>query len=267
MLAFAAFSLVAILGADADAADPSADPAAPPERLACFARHHDLTPTLEHGAWVATLPDGARLPWNDGKRKTFEQRLDSPTSRASFSSRITLDPFVRSKSRTRIRGEFASRRCSKRPMAPHPRQLRGRSALASWACPFVHERRIRCNRVRASRPRGEHGDSQNQQVGNRETGCCRTGAANRQTTRRACVGRCSRRFRPRPTRSAHRLPLRCWALHPIVQPWTAWPDRKRLHIRPWRRGASRRSASVLGCNLPRGRTRILPGPAGRLAPR
>jgi len=79
MQAFAAISLVAILGVDIPGvALRLADPAVPPERLSCLARHYNLTPMLEHGDWAVVLPGGVRVPWRDGKAKTFEQRLDSP---------------------------------------------------------------------------------------------------------------------------------------------------------------------------------------------
>ena len=33
---------------------------------------------FEEGRWVAALPDGARIPWDDGKTKTFDERLANP---------------------------------------------------------------------------------------------------------------------------------------------------------------------------------------------
>ena len=84
MPTLAAFSLALLLGADAAASAPSADPSAPPEQLTCLARHYNLTQALEHGAWVAVLPDGARVPFDDGKVKTFEQRLESPDLKDIF---------------------------------------------------------------------------------------------------------------------------------------------------------------------------------------
>jgi hypothetical protein len=80
MLALAALALV--LGADAGA--PLARSPVPPERLICLARHYNLTPAFEQGAWVAVLPDGVRVPFDDGKDKTFEQRLDAPDLKDIF---------------------------------------------------------------------------------------------------------------------------------------------------------------------------------------
>jgi hypothetical protein len=51
---------------------------APPRALACLATHYALTPALEGGRWVAHLPDGSGLPWDDGKTKTLEEALDHP---------------------------------------------------------------------------------------------------------------------------------------------------------------------------------------------
>jgi len=75
-------SLVLILGADAGAG--TAETHSPPQPLTCLARHYKLTPAFEHGAWLAVLPDGARVPFDDGKNKTFEQRLDAPDLKDIF---------------------------------------------------------------------------------------------------------------------------------------------------------------------------------------
>jgi hypothetical protein len=81
MLAHAALTLALLSG---PAAAPEADPSPLPERLDCLARHYPLTPALEHGAWVAVLSDGTRVPFDDGKNKTFEQRLDAPDLKDIF---------------------------------------------------------------------------------------------------------------------------------------------------------------------------------------
>jgi len=80
MLAPAVLSLALILGADAalDAARME------PEQLTCLARHYSLIPAFERGAWVGVLPDGGRVPFDDGKIKTFEQRLDGPDLKDIF---------------------------------------------------------------------------------------------------------------------------------------------------------------------------------------
>jgi hypothetical protein len=57
---------------------------APPPALACLARHYAVTPESEGGAWFARLPDGARLPFDDGKHKSFEERLSAPDVKDIF---------------------------------------------------------------------------------------------------------------------------------------------------------------------------------------
>jgi hypothetical protein len=58
---------------------------APPVELACLARHYAVRPAFEKGAWFAVLPDGVRLPFDDGKTKTFEERLAAPDIEDIFS--------------------------------------------------------------------------------------------------------------------------------------------------------------------------------------
>jgi hypothetical protein len=62
-----------ILLSSVDGTSPS-----PPASLVCLARHYNLTPAFENGIWVAILPSGTRIPFDDGKPKSFDQRLESP---------------------------------------------------------------------------------------------------------------------------------------------------------------------------------------------
>jgi D-alanyl-D-alanine carboxypeptidase len=84
MPAFVALALAFALAADAVAATSQVDPSAPPAQLTCLARHYNLTSAFERGAWFAALPDGARVPWDDGKSKTFDARLDAPDLKDIF---------------------------------------------------------------------------------------------------------------------------------------------------------------------------------------
>jgi hypothetical protein len=59
--------------------------AAPPAALLCLARHYAVEPAFEGGAWYARLPDGKRVPVDDGKAKTFEERLAVPDIEDMFS--------------------------------------------------------------------------------------------------------------------------------------------------------------------------------------
>jgi hypothetical protein len=79
---FAPLFLALILGTGA-AAGMAETPSAP-QPLTCLARHYNLTPTFEHGAWLAVLPGSVRVPFDDGKDKTFEQRLDAPDLKDIF---------------------------------------------------------------------------------------------------------------------------------------------------------------------------------------
>ena len=75
-------SLPATLLALLSAARPG--PPAPPAELACLARHYAVKPIIESGIWFALLPDGGRVPFDDGKPKTFEERLAFPDVKDLF---------------------------------------------------------------------------------------------------------------------------------------------------------------------------------------
>jgi hypothetical protein len=57
---------------------------APPAELACLARHYAVTAVSANGAWFAQLPDGGRIVFDDGKTKTFAQRLAAPDVKDIF---------------------------------------------------------------------------------------------------------------------------------------------------------------------------------------
>jgi hypothetical protein len=64
---------------------PSSDPvvAAPvvPAALACLAQLYVGTPVADAASppgWVLRLPDASEVPWNDGKTKTFDEKLAAP---------------------------------------------------------------------------------------------------------------------------------------------------------------------------------------------
>jgi hypothetical protein len=70
-------TLAAFLAADAGM------PAVPAE-LACLARIYRVTPVFERDEWFAALPDGTRIPFDDHKDKSFDERLASPTVKDIF---------------------------------------------------------------------------------------------------------------------------------------------------------------------------------------
>jgi D-alanyl-D-alanine carboxypeptidase len=50
-----------------------------PAGVTCLAGHYIGTPAQgASGAWSLRLPDGTELPWEDGKTKTFQEKLDQP---------------------------------------------------------------------------------------------------------------------------------------------------------------------------------------------
>jgi hypothetical protein len=63
----------------------SPPPPAPPPGLACLARHYPLTPVWTDKGWVGQLPDGTQLAWDDGRPRTFDEKLDAPDLRATLS--------------------------------------------------------------------------------------------------------------------------------------------------------------------------------------
>jgi len=83
--AFSACAFALIFGATA-AATAHSEIASfpPPQQLACLARHYSLTSVLDRDAWVAVLPGGRRVPFDDGRNKSFDQRLAEPDLKDIF---------------------------------------------------------------------------------------------------------------------------------------------------------------------------------------
>jgi len=79
---YAMFPLVALLVAAAPESAP-----APPAPLACLARHYAVTPERDGGRWFGRLPDGTRLPYDDGRAKSFDELLDAPDLEDMFAIR------------------------------------------------------------------------------------------------------------------------------------------------------------------------------------
>lgn len=46
--------------------------------MRCLARHYTGEPVQRDGQWGLRLPDGTFVPWDDGREKSFEEKLDSP---------------------------------------------------------------------------------------------------------------------------------------------------------------------------------------------
>jgi hypothetical protein len=65
-----------------------------PERLRCIARHFTGTPKDTPRGWVLELSDGAAIPWDDGKTKTFDETLDDPDLEDTLSIPYRTGPLV-----------------------------------------------------------------------------------------------------------------------------------------------------------------------------
>lgn len=74
-----ACALAATAGHADDVTTP-VDSAAPPAALACFADHHGGVVTRDEGGGWGLAVNGGRLvvPWDDGQRKTLDDRLEKP---------------------------------------------------------------------------------------------------------------------------------------------------------------------------------------------
>jgi len=79
-----------LLDADAARAAPSGSAAPvhdarPPAALACLARWYPVEPLREGNAWRFRLPDGQTYLFDDGREKSFEEKLASPDLEDTFS--------------------------------------------------------------------------------------------------------------------------------------------------------------------------------------
>ncbi len=74
--------LAALLAAEGNSA--GAVPAVP-RQLECLARSYSVKPVKVEAHWYALLPDGQRIPFDDGKAKSFDEKLASPDVEDLFS--------------------------------------------------------------------------------------------------------------------------------------------------------------------------------------
>jgi hypothetical protein len=65
-----------VVEAPRDAAPPKGD--APPAPLACLARLYVGRAVKDGNAWSLELPDGSKIPWDDGKAKDMAARIEAP---------------------------------------------------------------------------------------------------------------------------------------------------------------------------------------------
>jgi len=84
-------ALPALLIALAWSARAAAPSEAPPRALACLSKWYPVEPVRVDGAWHFKL-GGAAYPWDDGKQKSFEQKLATPDLEDTFSIPYTSGP-------------------------------------------------------------------------------------------------------------------------------------------------------------------------------
>ncbi len=70
-----------------------AEDAAPPRALACLSRWYAVEPVREGDAWRVRV-GGVLYPWDDGRAKSFEQKLAAPDLEDTFSQPYTPGPIA-----------------------------------------------------------------------------------------------------------------------------------------------------------------------------
>lgn len=84
--------------AEAPTSSPDAAPPptpTPPAGLSCLAKLYVGAPTqAADGSFTLVLPDGAILPWDDGRTKTFDETLDGPDLEDTFSIPYVTGPIA-----------------------------------------------------------------------------------------------------------------------------------------------------------------------------
>src|SRR5262249_18634963 len=94
--AAAALALAFALGSHAGADVPASAATrveAPPRALACLAKWYPVGPLQVNGAWHVRLA-GQTYPWDDGKSKSFEEKLAAPDLEDTFSLPYVAGPIA-----------------------------------------------------------------------------------------------------------------------------------------------------------------------------
>lgn len=65
-----------------------------PAPLRCLERYYGVRSERSAGRWEAVLPDGRRLPYDDGRTKTAAERLDAPDLEDMFAQRYRAGAIV-----------------------------------------------------------------------------------------------------------------------------------------------------------------------------
>ncbi len=67
---------------------------APPPALACLSKWYPVEPVKVNGTWMARLPGGKTYPFDDGRAKSFEEKLDDPDLEDTFSIPYQAGPIT-----------------------------------------------------------------------------------------------------------------------------------------------------------------------------
>jgi hypothetical protein len=65
-----------------------------PAPLRCLARYYSCQPETRDGRFFLKLPDGSEIPYDDGRKKTFAERLARPDVKDAFAPRYLPGPIV-----------------------------------------------------------------------------------------------------------------------------------------------------------------------------
>jgi hypothetical protein len=66
----------------------------PPAALACLSKWYPVEPVRSGGTWMARLPGGKLYPFDDGREKSFEEKLQAPDLEDTFSQAYRTGPIV-----------------------------------------------------------------------------------------------------------------------------------------------------------------------------
>ena len=65
-----------------------------PPQLACLARYYGTRSEQRPSGYVVTLPDGTELPFDDGRKKSAEERIEHPDLEDIFAVRYRTGPIA-----------------------------------------------------------------------------------------------------------------------------------------------------------------------------
>lgn len=67
---------------------------APPRALQCLTKHYPVEPVRADGGWSMRLTDGTVHPFDDGREKSFDERLAAPDMEDTFAVPYRTGPIV-----------------------------------------------------------------------------------------------------------------------------------------------------------------------------